>query len=217
MRVLVTGGTGFVGRQVVAELLQQGHEVRCLLRPGSEKKLPLSGDIQVFYGDVTQPNTLPPAMQSRDAVIHLVGIIREFPARGITFRKMHLEATANVVAAARQAGVRRYIHMSALEAKTTLVADYHKTKQQAEEVVMTSGLTYTILRPSIIYGPRDAFINLFKRQIETLRLVPIIGHGRYLLQPIPVWQVAQGFAAALETPIPENRSYDVGGPEPISL
>lgn len=217
MRVLVTGGTGFVGRQVVAELLQRGHEVRCLLRPGSEKKLPHSGGIQVFYGDVTQPNTLPPAMQSQDAVIHLVGIIREFPARGITFQKLHLEATANMVAAARQAGICRYIHMSALEAKTAPVANYHKTKQQAEEVLITSGLTYTIFRPSIIYGPRDAFINLFKRQIETLRLVPIIGHGRYLLQPVPVWQVAKGFALALETPITENRSYDVGGPEPISF
>jgi NADH dehydrogenase len=97
------------------------------------------------------------------------------------------------------------------------VAAYHKTKQQAEEVVMASGLTYTIFRPSIIYGPGDAFINLFKRQIETLRLVPVIGDGRYLLQPVPVWQVAQGFARALETPASENRSYDVGGPDPVSF
>jgi uncharacterized protein YbjT (DUF2867 family) len=217
MRILVTGGTGFVGRQVVAELLQQGHEVHCLMRSGSEKKLPHPEAIRVVYGDVGQPDTLTPAVQGCDAVIHLVGIIREFPNRGITFEKMHLEATVNVVAAAKQANIRRYIHMSALEAKPAPVAAYHKTKQKAEEVVMASGLTYTIFRPSIIYGPKDAFINLFKHQIETLRLVPVIGDGRYLLQPIPVWQVAQGFARALETPVAANRSYDVGGSEPVTF
>lgn len=217
MRVLVTGGTGFVGRQVVSELVQRGHEVRCLVRSGSEKKLPHPGAIQVVPGDVTQPNTLPAAMQGCDAVVHLVGIIREFPARGITFQKMHLEATAHVVAAARKAGIRRYVHMSALEAKPAPVIGYHTTKRQAEEVVVTSGLTFTIFRPSIIYGPGDAFSNLFKRQIETLRLVPVIGNGHYLLQPVPVWQVAQGFALALETSTAANRRYDVGGPEPVSL
>ena len=135
----------------------------------------------------------------------------------ITFQKLHVEATANVVAAARQANIRRYLHMSALEAKPAPVAGYHQTKQEAEELVVTSGLTYTIFRPSIIYGPGDAFINLFKQQIEKLRLVPVIGHGRYQLQPVPVWQVAQGFALALEKPVSENRSYDVGGPDPITF
>lgn len=217
MRVLVTGGTGFVGRHVVQELVQRGHEVLCLLRPGSEKKIPQARNVQAVYGDVCQPDTLTPAMRDCEAVVHLVGIIREFPNRGITFKKMHLEATANVVAAARQANIHRYIHMSALEAKPEPVAGYHQTKQQAEEVVIASGLNYTIFRPSIIYGPGDAFINLFKHQIETLRLVPVIGDGRYLLQPVPVWQVAQGFARALETPAAENRSYDVGGPESVSM
>ena len=217
MLVLVTGGTGFVGQQVIKELLHRGHEARCLLRPGSEKKLPQAEDVQVVSGDVNQPQSLPPAMQGCDAVIHLVGIIREFPHRNITFQKLHVEATANVVAAARQANIRRYLHMSALEAKPAPVASYHQTKQQAEALVMASGLTYTIFRPSIIYGPGDAFIKLFQQQIETLRLVPVIGDGRYQLQPVPVWQVAQGFALALEKPNSENRSYDVGGPDPVTF
>jgi uncharacterized protein YbjT (DUF2867 family) len=217
MRVLVTGGRGFVGHHVIEELLHRGHEVRCLLRPGSEKKIRESELVKVVSGDVNQPQSLAPAMQGCDAVIHLVGIIREFPHRGITFQKLHVEATANVVAAARQANIHRYLHMSALEAKPAPVAGYHQTKQEAEALVATSGLTYTIFRPSIIYGPGDAFINLFKQQIEKLRLVPVIGHGRYQLQPVPVWQVAQGFALALEKPASENRSYDVGGPEPVTF
>ena len=217
MRIFVTGGSGFVGHHVIEELLRRGHEVRCLLRPGSEKKIRESELVKVVSGDVNQPQSLAPAMQGCDAVIHLVGIIREFPHRGITFQKLHVEATANVVAAARQANIRRYLHMSALEAKPAPVAGYHQTKQEAEALVVTSGLTYTIFRPSIIYGPGDAFINLFKQQIEKLRLVPVIGHGRYQLQPVPVWQVAQGFALALEQPVSENRSYDVGGPNPITF
>jgi NADH dehydrogenase len=106
MRIFVTGGTGFVGRQVVVELLQQEHEVYCLMRSGSGKKVPHPEAVQVVYGDVSQPDTLIPAMRDCDAVIHLVGIIREFPNRGITFEKMHLEATVNVVAAAKQANIR---------------------------------------------------------------------------------------------------------------
>jgi NADH dehydrogenase len=187
------------------------------VRSGSEKKLPHTKALTVVPGDVTQPHTLPPAMQGCDAVIHLVGIIREFPSRGLTFHKLHCEATAHVVAAARQCGIRRYVHMSALEARPGPVAGYHKTKQQAEEVVMTSGLTYTIFRPSIVYGPGDAFINLFKQQIDSLRVVPVIGDGRYLVQPVPVWQVAQGFSLALDAPAAENRTYAVGGPEPVSF
>lgn len=217
MRVFVTGGSGFVGRQVVQALVARGHEVRCLVRPGAATKLPAAANISLAGGDVSRPDTLSPAVAGCDAVVHLVGIIREFPRRGITFQRLHVEATANVVAAARAAGVRRYLHMSALEAQPAPVAAYHQTKLQAEELVKTSGLSYTIFRPSLIYGPADAFMNLFRGQIESYRLVPIIGDGRYLLQPVPVWQVAQGFALALEKPQTANRSYDVGGPEPLAL
>ncbi|HAY22951.1 MAG TPA: nucleoside-diphosphate sugar epimerase [Desulfobacterales bacterium] len=215
MRVLVTGGTGFVGKEVVRQLLAHNHQVRCLVRPGSEKKLGAAPEVEFAPGDVTRPESLPSAVQGCDAVVHLVGIIREFPSRGITFQKMHFEATQNIVEATKKANIRRYLHMSALEAKPAPVAGYHQTKQQAEEYVMASGLTFTIFRPSIIYGPGDAFINLFKDQIKRLSLVPVIGDGRYQIQPVPVWVVAQGFALALETPISENRSYDVGGPEPL--
>lgn len=217
MRVFVTGGSGFVGRQVIQELQQRGHTAVALVRPGSEKKFSGMQGLELALGDVNQTQGLAEAMQGCAAVIHLVGIIREFPRRGITFQKLHLEATAKVLAAAQQAGIRRYLHMSALEAPAAPVAAYHQTKQQAETLVMQSGLTYTIFRPSIIYGPGDAFINLFRQRLETLGLVPVIGDGTYQLQPVPVWQVAQGCALALDNPAAANRSYDVGGPEPVTF
>ncbi|MGQ9920516.1 MAG: complex I NDUFA9 subunit family protein [Desulfobacca sp.] len=217
MEVLVTGGNGFVGQQVLRALLERGHTVRCLLRPGARKNFLRQAGVTTVDGDVTRPETLAAAVAGCAAVVHLVGIIREFPDRGITFERLHVQATAHVVAAAQKAGVGRYLHMSALEAQPAPMAAYHETKLQAEELVKTSGLAYTIFRPSIIYGPGDGFINLLRRQLETLGVVPIIGDGRYRLQPVPVWQVAQGFALALEKPATINRSYDVGGPEAVSM
>jgi NADH dehydrogenase len=202
---------------VVQELLARGHEVRCLLRAGAAGKLKPQARLEFARGDVTQPATLAPAMAGCQAVVHLVGIIREFPARGITFQRLHFQATADVVAAAREAGIGRYVHMSALEAQPAPEIPYHQTKVQAEELVKHAGLDFTIFRPSIIYGPDDAFINLLKKQVETLGVVPIIGDGEYRLQPVPVWQVAQGFALALEKPQTVGQSYDVGGPEPVTM
>jgi len=217
MRVLVTGATGFVGREVVQELLNRGHEVRALVRRGSEKKLKNEPRVEIFRGDCLLPETLAPAVAACDAVIHLVGIIREFPGRGVTFERVHVQATQNLVDQAKAAGVRRYLHMSALGARPEPADPYHVTNFRADEYVRASGLTYTIFRPSVIYGPKDQSINLFVRQIQRLSFFPIIGDGQYQLQPAPVATVARAFALALELPGTENRIYEVGGPEPLTF
>lgn len=217
MRVLVTGASGFVGNWVVAELLARGHGVRCLVRPGSEGKLKAADRVAVFLGDVLDEAAVNQAVQGCEAVVHLVGIIREFPRRGITFERLHVEATKNVVDAARAAGVQRYLQMSALGARPEPADPYHITNFRADEYVMASGLTYTIFRPSVIYGPEDQALNLLVRQIKAFRVVPVIGKGLYQLQPVAVWAVAQAFALALELPHTENRIYEVGGPEPLSF
>lgn len=217
MQVLVTGATGFVGNWVVVELLARGHEVRCLVRPGSEGKLKAADRVAVFLGDVLDEAAVRQAVRGCEAVVHLVGIIREFPRRGITFERLHVEATKNVVDAAKAAGVKRYLHMSALGARPEPADPYHITNFRADEYVMASGLTYTIFRPSVIYGPEDRSLNLFVRQIKACRLYPVIGNGRYQLQPVAVWTVAQAFALALELPHTENRVYEVGGPEPLTF
>lgn len=217
MKVLVTGASGFVGNEVVKELLAQGHEVRALVRKGSEKKVKERKRVEIFPGDCLHPEALDPAAAGCDAVIHLVGIIREFPGRGITFEGVHVQATQNVVDATKAGGAKRYLHMSALGARPEPADPYQITNFRADEYVINSGLTYTIFRPSIIYGPEDQSINLFARHIRRLAFFPIIGDGTYQLQPVPVWTVAQAFALALELPQTENKIYDVGGPEPLTF
>lgn len=216
MRVLVTGASGFVGNAVVRELLAQGHEVRALVRRGSEKKLKERERVEIAPGDCLDREALEAAAAGCDAVIHLVGIIREFPGRGVTFEQVHVQATRNVVDTAMEAGVRRYLHMSALGARPEPADPYHVTNFRADRYVINSALTHTIFRPSIIYGPEDQSINLFARHIQRLAFFPIIGDGTYQLQPVPVWTVARALALALELPRTENKIYEVGGPEPLT-
>jgi NADH dehydrogenase len=166
---------------------------------------------------VLHPEEVARAALGCEAAVHLVGIIREFPGRGVTFEKVHVQATENVVAAAKDAGAKRFLQMSALGARPAPADPYHLTNFRADEAVQQSGIPYTIFRPSIIYGPEDQSINLFAKQIKTLRMVPIVGNGLYRMQPVPVETVAKAFALALELPHTENRVYDVGGPEPLTF
>jgi NADH dehydrogenase len=216
-RVFVTGGTGFVGRAVIHALRAEGHTVRCLVRRGSERDLKGLEAIERIEGDVLQRDGLDSDMAGCEAVVHLVGIIREHPATGVTFDRVHVQGTRNVLDAARAAGVRRYVHMSALGTRPGAHARYHQTKWAAEEAVRSSGLAWTIFRPSIIYGRGDGFVTMLASTIRRVPVFPVIGTGRQRLQPIPVDQVAEAFAQALEAPATEKQTYDVGGPEAVSL
>jgi NADH dehydrogenase len=217
MRVLVTGATGFVGNEMVKELLARGHRVRALVRPGSQDKLQVRDRVGEVIGDVLDRQAVLQAAPGCDAVIHLVGIIREFPRRGVTFESLHVEATHNVVDAARAAGARRYLQMSALGARPAPADPYHTTNYRADEYVMAAAPAWTIFRPSVIYGPGDQSINLFAQIIKSSAVYPVIGDGNYQMQPAPVGKVARAFAKALELPDTENRIYDVGGPEPLTF
>lgn len=213
MKVLVTGGTGFVGREVIDSVARAGYTVRALVRPGSESKLPDVPDLETSPGDVSDPDSLAAAASGVGAAIHLVGIIRQFPDRGITFEKLHFQATLNVLNALKNAGVKRYLHMSALGARPDSSSEYHTSKARAEERVKTSGLEWTIFRPSLIFGPGDLSINTFADQVRKLPLTPVIGDGKYCLAPVSVKTVAQGFAAALDRPETSGNSLDVTGPQ----
>src|SRR5688572_3186266 len=124
--VFVTGASGFVGSAVVEELVEREYLVNALVH---RRGLKISrGEVRTIAGDVFDPKALEEGMRGVDAVIHLVGIIFEKRALGVTFERMHVQATRNVVDAALRAGVKRYVHMSALGARPGAVADYHKTK-----------------------------------------------------------------------------------------
>lgn len=216
-RVFITGGTGFVGKAVIHALQARGFTVRCLVRPGSEADLKGFEGIERVPGNVLIPKGLEASMEGCSALIHLVGIIREHPGRGVTFERLHSVATANLVKAAEATEVPRFIHMSALGTRSNARSRYHQTKWEAEEIVRASRLQWTIFRPSIIYGVGDGFVSLLARMIKWLPAVPVIGDGKYRLQPVPVGQVAEGFARALAYPESKQRTYEVGGPRPYAF
>jgi NADH dehydrogenase len=216
-RIFVTGATGFVGHAVVRALLAHGFLVRCLVRPGSEALLKGFESIDRVPGDVLAPDGLSPSVEGCAAVIHLVGIIREQRASGVTFDRLHTEATANMLGVARQAGVKRFIQMSAVGTRSGAVSRYHRTKWQAEEVVRASELDWTIIRSSLIFGPGDEFISVLARMIRRLPAVPVLGDGQYQIQPVAVEQIAEGFARALRLPMTVGQTYEVGGPQPYRV
>jgi NADH dehydrogenase len=211
-RIFLTGGTGFVGRQVVRALLAHGFLVRCLVRPGSEADLRGFEAIERFPGDVLRPQGLAPGVEGCAAIVHLVGIIREHRLRGVSFDALHRRATENMLEVARQAGVRRFVHMSALGTRSGARSAYHRTKWAAEEAVRGSGLAWTIFRPSLIYGRGDGFVSLVAQLLRRLPVFPVLGDGRYRLQPVSVEHVAEGFARALVWEGSAGRSYEVVGP-----
>ncbi|MBK5275263.1 MAG: complex I NDUFA9 subunit family protein [Desulfuromonadales bacterium] len=213
MKIFIAGGTGFVGGHLVDELLQRGHQLRLLVHSRNSK---LPDRVEQVEGDVTCPESFTEAVTGCAAVINLVGIIREFPSRGITFERLHVQATANMLAAANQAGVKRYLQMSALGTRPEAISRYHATKFRAEELVRTSGLDCTILRPSLIYGPKDAFINMLAGQLRLAPVMPVIGSGAYRLQPIHASDVARCFALALEQTETIGRCYELCGNDRLS-
>lgn len=213
MRIFIAGGTGFVGTHLVEALRKSNHELVLVAHARSSK---LVNGIEQIEGDVTRLESFEQAVSGCDAVINLVGIIREFPSRGITFERLHVQATANMLTATRKAGIRRYLQMSALGTRPDAVSRYHKTKFRAEELVRSSRLDATILRPSLIYGPKDAFITMLARQLRLTPIMPVIGSGTYRLQPIHADDVARCFALALEMPETVGQCYELCGNNRLS-
>ncbi len=208
MKIFITGGTGFVGGHLVRELLSRGHQLRLLVHGRKQSR---EQSLELVEGDITRPESFLHSAAGCDALINLVGIIREFPSRGITFERLHLQATANAVAAAQAAGIRRYLQMSALGTRPDAVSGYHTTKWRAEVCVRESGLDWTIFRPSLIFGPKDAFVNMLAANLRLSPVMPVIGSGTYRLQPIHGDDVARCFAMALEKPETSGQVYSLCG------
>src|ERR1039457_2058682 len=218
MKVLVTGGTGFVGREILRELQRAGHAIHLLVRDASAPRArELAGKFgaNLRAGNALDADPLQNCCAGIEAIIHLVGIISE--AGSQTFEKVHTHGTENMVAAAKRAGIKRCVHMSALGTRANAVAYYHKSKWAAEEIVRGSGLDWTIFRPSIIYGPGDGFVNLFANIIRHSPVVPIMGGGESKCQPVPVENVAAAFVKSLVEPRAVGQTFDLCGGETLSL
>ena len=217
MNVFVTGGTGFVGREIVRELHDAGHSARLLVRNANPAVLRLAERFhaEIRQGDLLDAASLPKTMQGTEAVIHLVGIISEFD--GQTFENIHARGTKNVVQAALIAGVKRFVHMSALGTRADAVSRYHQTKWAAEQAVSESLLNWTIFRPSLIYGPDDQFVNLFARMAKWSPVLPVMAGKSVTFQPVTVQDVARCFVRALTEPRSFRQVFDVCGPDRLTL
>jgi len=209
MKVFLTGSTGFVGKEVLKKLVEKGHNVVALARDKS-KTLDLDNVIYV-YGDILKPETYEKYLRECDAVIHLVGIIKEYPDKGVTFEKMHFEATKNIVDIASKYSIKRFVHVSANGTRQDAVSNYHKTKYMAEEYVKSKIKNYTIFRPSVIYGPGDIFINMLNRFMKLTPFFSYFGDGGYKMQPVSVFEVAELFVNALTNENSLAKTYSVCG------
>ena len=213
--ILVTGGTGFVGTHLLRRLLSEGREMRLLVRDPARVATDLRERVQTATGDVRDLASVRAAVQGADAAIHLVGIIRE--SRGADFEVMHVQATEHVLAACKEAGVRRYLHMSALGTWPNAASRYHQTKWKAEELVRASGLDWTIFRPSVIVGRGQDFTRQLVEMMGHAPIIPIIGTGRARLQPTGIDDVTTCFARALDLTETIGQTYELGGPETFTL
>jgi NADH dehydrogenase len=209
MLIFITGASGFVGTHIVKNLVNAGHRVRCLVHAHTPSYA--TDSLELFTGDILDPSTLLAGASDCDAIIHLVGIIRPKPKTGATFVRLHVEACKNIIQTARQAGIKRYLHMSANGAKQNSKAEYLRTKGEAEALVHESGLDWTIFRPSLIIGQGGEFTTLLHQQVQRLPIVPVVGDGNYKLMPVAIEDIAQGFVKALTQPNSINQTYQCCG------
>lgn len=216
MKVFLTGATGFVGRNMLRRLSQEGHGVRGLVREPQKAKALTRNGVELVAGDVIEGTGLTQGMQGCDAVIHLVGIIVEKGRN--TFERVHHLGTRNVVEAAKRTGIKRFVHMSALGARADGSAAYQKTKWLGEEEVRHSGIPYVILRPSLIFGEGDGFVT---QMMETMRSAPLLrpvpGNGSPRFRPIFIDDVTACFARALSSEAATNQTIELGGADELSL
>lgn len=208
MSVLVTGATGYIGREVAAMLAAAGKDVKGLVHR-DDAELPTG--VEAVRGDVTDPGSLAEAMTGVDAVVHLVAILE---GSDEDFERIVAQGTRNVVAAAEQAGVRRFIHMSAagVTPEHAPLTRYWGAKYAGKQAVMESGLDWTVIEPSFVFGRNGGALKAFEALIR-LPVAPVIGDGRYRHQPVWVGDVATAFLRALERPQTIGKTYELGGPQ----
>ncbi len=214
--ILVTGGTGFVGPKVVHALRAQERDVRCLVRkPGRAGPLKAWG-CDIVEGDVTDAESVRRAAEGCEVVVHLVAIIAGSRA---DFDRVMTGGTQNVLAAAKAAGVSRFVLMSALgvSEQTSTLVPYYEAKWAMEEAVRESVLEHVIFRPSFVFGREGGVLPLFVRQVRWSPVTPVLGSGERRLQPIWVEDVAAYFAAAIDLPAERaNRTFDLVGPDRVT-
>ncbi|MFW9611781.1 MAG: complex I NDUFA9 subunit family protein [Fluviibacter sp.] len=219
-KILLIGGTGFVGRHLARVLVDAGVQVTIPTRRYEKNRdVTMLPSVTLVEADVNDDGVLARLASGQDAVINLVGILHgATPAipYGKEFAAAHVALPKKIVAACKAAGVKRLLHMSALNAGKKAPSEYLRSKAAGEDVVAQSGLLTTIFRPSVIFGARDSFINTFACLLRKLPILPL-GCADARFQPVSVDDVARAFAQALDIPATEGQVYDLCGPTVYTL
>jgi len=209
--ILLTGGTGFVGGHVLATLRASGRPVRCLVRSPAKAGL----ECDLVQGDMTDPASLQKAVEGVDTVVHLVAIRQGSDEK---FERIMKQGTRDLLTASKEAGVRRFVHMSALgtsEESKDLVP-YYGAKWEMEQAVESSGLPYVIFRPSFVFERDGGILPTFSKLARFAPVTPIIGSGERKLQPIWAGDVGAYLDKAIDVDAATNRTFELGGPDVVT-
>ncbi len=225
MRVAILGGTGFVGSYLIDSLLDAGHCVSVLVRPGSENKLRRRDEVAITSGDLSASGAIDDTCSDCDALIYNVGILREYPRQGITFKETQLLGVECAIAAAQKAGLKRFLLMSANGVREDGTS-YQTTKYQAEKRLRDSGLDYTIFSPSVIFGDPRGQMEFATQLYDDMvaPALPAVGFytglnpaaGKIMMSPVHVADVAAAFVKTLEDERFVGQTIRIGGPEALS-
>lgn len=212
--ICIVGGSGFVGHAIAHAARKQGYHVSIACRHPEKARDMQVGNVRMVRADVVSGRGLDEAIAGADCVINLVGLL--FEKGRYTFEAAHVHGTEHILAACDRAGVKQYLHMSALGAASASTSAYARTKSTAEARVRQSHMEWTIFRPSVIYGAGDAFFNRFKQLTTSMPVLPLI-EGDTRFQPIWVGDVARAFMASVGNRHVQGKTYELGGPRTYSF
>ncbi|MBI3542533.1 MAG: NAD(P)H-binding protein [Deltaproteobacteria bacterium] len=225
-KILIAGGSGFIGSTIASALWKAERDVAVLSRHPNDARARLAGiEIDYVRGDVREPKSLSKALKGIETIISCVQFPNhpvENPRKGYTYEKIDGEGTRNLVEAAREAGgVKRFIYLSGAgvrQGRPRLAHEpWFRAKLMAEHAVIESGVAYTIFRPSWVYGRDDRSLNRFVDFARTMPFVPVIGDGDNRVQPLFIMDLVRYVIAAIDSPRARNRIYELGGPETLSM
>ncbi len=209
--IFISGGSGFIGSHSVKRLVAAGHKLRLLTCRGQGLATGFPEDrVEYIPGGITRSRSLEEKMEGCDIAINFVGIIAE--VRGATFERVHVDGVANLLEEAKRAGVKRFIHISALGTSESPASEYFRTKWEAEQLIKASGIPCVILRPSLVFGPEDKFFNMLKPVIYS-PIIPVVGTGQTKFQPIWVEDIASCVVRSVEDEKPLNGVWEIAGPQ----
>ncbi len=218
MKLLVTGASGFVGSHVARGASARGDEVRCLVRAGSDRALLAGVPATIVVGDIGDAASLSAAVRDVEAIVHCAATTSETSPDYAASRRTNVDGTRNVLEACAVQSLRRFVLVSTQSANEQNTSAYGRTKLEAERIVAASGVPFTIVRPSTVYGPgaRGLFAKM-GRYVARLPVIPIIGNGRQTFRPIYVGDLVTAILTCLDADAAAGKTYDLGGPDGVTF